>query len=153
MREHSVDIVRTDAPRTLSEETCATLDAIVVHETSDYFLVEITSLRARALIDEREGFLERLLALTPPDVSQVRRPSRAQDKATSELRPLVERSSYVEACAMEVPGALAKNAFEHRPSTNTWHPESSSSEVSTDEFARVEESRKKLLARMRQNKQ
>lgn len=147
MSDPTIDAAHPGPP-SLSEETCATLDAIIVHETLDYFLVEITSIRARALIDEREGFLERLLALTPPDTSGVRRPSRAQSKATSELRPIGERASFVEACAMEVPGALA-NAFEQRPSTNTWHPESSAKEVSTDEFARVEQSRKKLLERMR----
>ena len=151
MSDPTIDAARQEqGRRSLSEDTCATLDAIVVHETVDYFLVEITSSRARDLIDSRDGFLERLLALSPPDTSQVRRPSRAQSKATSEFRSPAERTSFVEACAMQVPVVLA-NAFEQRPSTNTWHPESSFKEISTDEFERVEQSRKKLLARMRQH--
>ncbi len=143
----------------LSEETCASLDAIVVHESEDYFLVEITTPRVRDLLDEREGFLERLLALTPAAEAAPSVTSRHHDRApadvTSEMTTL-ERASYVEACALEIPGALAQghNPFAERPSTNTWHPESSSRELSTDEFARAtrnsERARKLLNERVRQ---
>lgn len=142
-----------DSHTSLSEDTCASLDAIVVHESADYFLVEITTPRVRALLDDREGFLERLLALTPMAAPTTPHARKVPAEITSEMSTL-ERASYVEACAMEVPGALAKHAFSDRPSTNTWHPESSSRELSTDEFARAshnsDRARQLLEERIRQ---
>lgn len=129
-----------DSHTSLSEDTHASLDAIVVHESEEYFLVEITTPRVRTLLDSRDGFLERLLLLTPAEADSDAMCALREDKAPSDITSemtMLERSSYVEACAMEASRTLAMNAFTERPSTNTWHPESSSRELSTDEFVRA----------------
>ena len=116
---------------TLSEDTCASLDAIVVHESDDYFLVEITSPRARGLIDERHGFLERLLQLSPPrqDMPPRMEHLKAIDE-TSEMNA-VDRSNLVEASA-QLNDVESQNLFKQRPTTNTWPPESSSKQDPVD---------------------
>ena len=122
----------------LSEETAASLDAIVVHEREEYFLVEITSLYARERLDQREGFLDRLLSLNAEASSQRRVVERGRRALTQEMTTL-ERQSFVEACSRQVPVVLKRksDAFSERPATDTWHPETSSRQLSTEEFARL----------------
>lgn len=109
-------------PPFLSEDTTASLDALVVYETEDYLLIEITTARARDLIDSRHGFLDRLLSLSPGSTIL----------ELPELGALEETSSMI-----SLEEGSEPHPFFIRPHTDTWHPSGRSARPSLEALRSV----------------
>ncbi len=99
------------------ETTQVILESLVVHETEEYYLVEVTTPAARRRVAQEAALVERAIALfhTHPNFY-----------ITDEM-DAAQRDSLAEASASQV------RPWSERPSTGNWSPRLHN----TDEFERV----------------
>lgn len=115
----------------LEEKTEAVMTALVVYEEEEYFLIEATSPAAIAKLKRDEArIIARLMAL----------------REQIALEYTVAEFSEVE----EGEVTSGKNPFGDRPSTNTWHPETSNRQ--TDEFHKLDTAQLRERLRQQSNK-
>lgn len=101
------------------ETTQVILESLVVHETEEYYLVEVTTAAARRRVSREASLVERAIALfyTHPNFH------------VTEEMDAAQRDSLAEASA----AVSETHPWSERPSTGNWSPRLHN----TDEFERV----------------